>query len=69
MHTDIKVANNTKMNRILVPFSDYYNSIFVDRVPYKHKTLYQRRGILIIPFQDKPISSSYAQCYFFNLEM
>ena len=64
MHTDIKVGNNTKMNRIIVSFSDHYNSMFVDRVPYKHKTLYQRGGILIIPFQDKPISSSYAQCTF-----
>ena len=38
------------MNHIMVSFSDYYNSIFMGRVPYKHK-IWQLHGILIIPFQ------------------
>ena len=46
----MKITNNTKMNRIIVSFTDHYNFIFVDRVPYKHKTC-QFYGILIIPFQ------------------
>ena len=35
-HTNIKITN-TKMNRVMVFFSDHYNSIFIDIVPYKHK--------------------------------
>ena len=38
------------MNHIMVSFSDHYNSIFIDRVPCKHKN-WQFHGILIIPFQ------------------
>ena len=34
----------------MVSFSDYQNSIFIDRVPYKQKN-WQLHGILIIPFQ------------------
>ena len=37
VHTDVKITYNTKMKHIMVSFSDYYNSIFIDRVPYKHK--------------------------------
>ena len=68
MHTDIKITNNTKMDHIIVSFSDHYNSIFIDRVCYKHKT-WQFHGILINPFHDKSIFSSYAQNYFFSLKM
>ena len=35
----------------MVFFSDYYNSIFIDRFPYKHKNR-QLHGILIAPFQN-----------------
>ena len=38
------------MNHIIVSFSDYYNSIFIDRVPYKHKN-WQLHGILQISSQ------------------
>ena len=31
-------------------FPDYYNSIIIDRVPYKHKN-WQLHGILMIPVQ------------------
>ena len=34
----------------MVSFSDYWNSIFIDRVPYKHKNC-QLHGTLIIPLQ------------------
>ena len=35
----------------MVFFSDYYNSIFIDRFPFKHKN-WQLHGILIAPFQN-----------------
>ena len=45
----------------MVSFPDYYNSIFNDRAPYKHKNC-QLHGSLIIPVQMfKLIFSSYAK--------
>ena len=35
----------------MVFFSDYYDSMFIDRFPYKHKN-WQLHGILITPFQN-----------------
>ena len=35
--TDIKIANNTKINHIMVSFTDYYNVISIDRLPAKTK--------------------------------
>ena len=37
VHTDLKITNNTKINPIMVSFSDHCNSIFINRVPDKHK--------------------------------
>ena len=37
VHTNIKITNNTKINRIMISFSDQYNSIFIYRVSHKHK--------------------------------
>ena len=37
LYTDVKITYNTKLIHIMVSFSDYENSIFNDRVPYKHK--------------------------------
>ena len=37
VYTDIKIANNTKINHIMVPFTDHYNTIFVDRLLSKTK--------------------------------
>ena len=48
VNTDIKISNNTKMNCVY-PFQTI-TAIFIDRVPYKHKT-WQFHGILLIPFQ------------------
>ena len=46
VYTNIKITNNTKLNRIMVSFLDHYNSSFIDRVLYK-----QFDCTLIIPFQ------------------
>ena len=35
VYTDIKMASNTKINHIMVSFTDYYNAIFIDRFPSK----------------------------------
>ena len=50
LYTDVKIAYNTKMIHIMVSFSDYHNSIFVDRVPYKHKNR-ELHGIIQISVQ------------------
>ena len=49
-YTDVKITYNTKMVEIMVSFSDYQNSTFVDRIPYKHKN-WQPHGILQISVQ------------------
>ena len=43
------------MIHIMVSFSDYQNSIFVDRVPYKYKN-WQHHGILQISVQMSTFS-------------
>ena len=43
------------MNHIIVSFSDYYNSIFIDRIPYKHKN-WQLHGILQVSSQIRIFS-------------
>ena len=36
VYTDIKMASNTKINHIMVSFTDHYNIIiFIDRFPSK----------------------------------
>ena len=35
--TDIKIAGNTKINHIIVFFTDLYNAIFIDRFPSETK--------------------------------
>ena len=35
VYTNIKIASNTKINHIMVPFADHYNAIFIDRFPWK----------------------------------
>ena len=37
VYTDIKTANNTKSNHIMVSFADHYNAISIDRLPSKTK--------------------------------
>ena len=35
VYTDIKVASNTKINHVMVSFTDHYSAIFIDRFPSK----------------------------------
>ena len=37
VHTNIKITNNTKMNRIMVSFSDDYNSTLLIEFPTSAK--------------------------------
>ena len=37
VHTNIKITNNTKMNRIMVSFSDDYNSTLLIEFPTSTK--------------------------------
>ena len=37
VYTNIKIANNTKSNYIMVSFTDHYNAIFIDKLPQKLK--------------------------------
>ena len=55
LYTDVKITHNTKMIHITVYFSNYQNSTFVDRVPYKHKN-WQLHGILQISVQRSMFS-------------
>ena len=50
LYTDVKITYNTKMIPIVVSFSDYQNSIFIDKIPYKHKN-WQLHGVLQISVQ------------------
>ena len=35
VYTDIKMTSNTKINHIMVSFTDHYNAIFIDRFSSK----------------------------------
>ena len=48
-YTDVKSTYNTKMIQIMVSFSDYQNSIVLDRVLYKHKNIAPTRTPLTLP--------------------
>ena len=37
VYTDIKIGNNTKINYIIVPFTNLYNVISIERLPEKLK--------------------------------
>ena len=50
LYTDVKITYNTKMIHIMVSFSDYQNSIFLDSALYKHKH-WQLCGTLQISVQ------------------
>ena len=55
LYTDVKITYSTKMIQIIVSFSDYQNSIFIYRFPYKHKN-WQLHGILQISVQISTFS-------------
>ena len=37
VYTDMKITSNTKINQIMVSFTDHYNAIFIDRFRPKTK--------------------------------
>ena len=37
VYTDIKLANNTKINHTVVSFAKHHNAIYLDRLPSKAK--------------------------------
>ena len=49
VYTDIKIVDNTKINHIMVSFTDYYNAISIDTRPSNTK-IGKIHGILIIIF-------------------
>ena len=38
IYTQIKIANNTKINQMMVSFTGHYNAISLDRLPWKTKS-------------------------------
>ena len=38
VYTDTKIANNTNINHMMVSFTDHYNAIYLDRLPWKTKS-------------------------------
>ena len=37
VYIDTKIASNTKINQIMVSFTDHYKSIFIDKFPWETK--------------------------------
>ena len=56
LYTDPKISYNAKVIHIMVSFSHYQNSTFVDRATYKHKN-WQLHGVLQISVQISMFSS------------
>ena len=55
LYADVKITYSTKMIVIMISFSDYQNSIFIDSVPCKYKN-WQLHGILQISVQMSTFS-------------
>ena len=64
VYTDVKIANNTKINHIMVCFTDHYNAISIDRLHQKLK-LEKIHGALIILFDVSPSSAQLQRLCFF----
>ena len=65
VYTDIEIANNAKINHIMVSFTDHYDGISKDRLPWKIK-IGKDSCNLIIVFYLSP-SSPQLQIIFFIL--
>ena len=65
VYTDIEIANNAKINHIMVSFTDHYDGISIDRIPWKIK-IGKDSCNLIIVFYLSP-SSPQLQIIFFIL--
>ena len=55
LYTDVKTTYSTKIIHIMVSFSDYQSSIFINKVSYKQKN-WQLHGILQISVQISTFS-------------
>ena len=64
IYTDIKIARNTKINHIIVSFTDHYNAISLGRLPSKTK-IGKVNGTLIILFYVSPSSPLLQRIYVF----
>ena len=64
VYTDIKIANNTKNNHIIVSFTNNYNAISIDRLAQKRK-LKNIHDTLIILFYVSPKCPQLQRLFFF----
>ena len=60
----MKIASNTKINHIMVPFTNHYNAIFTDRFPSNIK-LEKIDGTLITLFYVNQSPSQLQRRFFF----
>ena len=73
VYTDIKIANNTKNNHIIVSFTNNYNAISIDRLAQKRKlkNIHDKRKLknihdtLIILFYVSPKCPQLQRLFFF----
>ena len=64
MYTDIKIANNTESDHIMVSFTNHYNAISIDRLPSKTKISWYFSNSLLC----KPEFSSATKTFLFFLK-
>ena len=67
VYTDINIANNTKINNIMVSFSDHYTAISIYRLPQKLR-LEEILATVIIPFYVSPGSTQLQRLLLFYLK-
>ena len=67
VYTDIEIANNAKINHIMVSFTDHYDGISIDRLPWKIK-IGKDSCTLIIVFYLSPISPQLQIIFFILLK-
>ena len=64
VYTDIKIANNTKINHKMISFSDHYNALLIERLSSKTKTGQDLYGFSTILYYKTKISFLQSQIYF-----
>ena len=67
VYTDINIASNTKINNIMVSFSDHYTAISIYLLPQKLK-LEEILATVIIPFYVSPSSTQLQRLLLFYLK-
>ena len=65
VYNDTKIANNTKINHIMVSLTNYYNADSIDRVPSKTKILYSITRIMKKKRKENEKSLSCILLFFF----